>query len=325
MKKENIRQHFIPQCYLKNFSENKKFVYVYSKRNTKKGYAQSIAKTACIDYFYSIPEKYLDLDISEDIDSNFIEKKILAENIEKIYSKLLNKIISAASEWSISKEEKEVFNKRERDLFASLIAIQFLRMPNIRNKYWNAQQKIQRKRDEIAEAFKSHYGNIDVSKIIALKRDDDYAPVMHSELFLDEELITETQTLLIKKNWRYRVTKNDVVFTSDNPILLNPHLKNQTAFYEGFGMKGVEIIFPISRNIILTIWDDEYFPNYSSENNKFSFLTDAELRQYNCYQYIWANDEVYSSKNDFKLIRLLKEANGYRNTEIFKKTPTNKS
>ena len=102
--------------------------------------------------------------------------------------------------------------------------------------------------------------------------------------------------------------------------MTKPHIENQTFFYEGFGMKGVEIIVPISKNILLTIWDEETFFELKSENNKFTILTDKELRQYNCYQYIWANDEVYSSKKDFKLIELLKIANG--NVEIFKERPS---
>ena len=72
----------------------------------------------------------------------------------------------------------------------------------------------------------------------------------------------------------------------------------------------------------MTIWDEDVFSDNATENNKFNILTDAELRQYNCYQYIWANDEVYSSKNDFKLIEYLKTANGDINKEILMERPT---
>ena len=322
MAKEHVRQHFIPQCYLRNFSENEKFIFVYSKTNKNKGYAQSIAKTACKDYFYAIPGKYLNKALSTNIDTNFIEKKILAEKIETLYSELLNKILKSASVYNTNNEKDGILNTKERDLFAALIAIQYLRMPNIRDKYWGAQQKAQKERNEIVAAFKKVYNDIDCSEAIAMNRDDDYAPVMHSELFLDEELIACIQDQLIKKIWKYRIATNGTVFTSDNPVLLKPHLKNQPAFYEGFAMRGVEIIFPISKNILLTIWDEDVFSDNATENNKFNILTDAELRQYNCYQYIWANDEVYSSKNDFKLIEYLKTANGDINKEILMERPT---
>lgn len=321
MAKEHVRQHFIPQCYLKNFSENEKFVFVYSKTNINKGYPQSIAKTAYQDNFYAIPEKYLNREFSVDIDRNFIEKIILAENIESLHSELLNKIIQAASIWTNSKETIEIFNTKERDLFAALIAIQYLRMPNIRDMYWGAQQKAQKDRNEIVSAMKKVYEDIDCSEATALDKENDFATVLHSEIFLDEKLIADFQDQLIKKIWKYKIATDDIVFTSDNLIILKPHLTNQASFYDGFGMKGVEIIFPISKNIILTIWDEEVLCEDKSENNKFSSLTEVELRQYNSYQYIWANDEVYSSKKDFKLIDLLKLANGDINREILRERP----
>lgn len=322
MVKEHVKQHFIPQCYLRNFSENKKSLFVYSKTHKNKGYAQSISKTSYKDYFYTIPERYLNSSTSSNIDTNFIETKILANNIENNYSYLLKKILKSASSCDALDENKEVLDTNERDLFAALIAIQYLRMPNIRDKYWGAQQKAQKERNEIVAACKKVYKDIDCSEAIAMHRDDDYEPVMHSELFLDEELIAGIQDQLIKKIWKYRIATNGTVFTSDNPILLKPHLKNQPRSYEGFAMRGVEIIFPISKNIILTIWDEDVFSDYVTENNKFNILTDAELRQYNCYQYIWANDEVFSSKNDFKLIEYFKTANGDINKEILMERPT---
>ncbi|AQG78662.1 DUF4238 domain-containing protein [Spirosoma montaniterrae] len=322
MQKEYVKQHFIPQCYLKNFSENGKFVFVYSKKNKNKGYPQSIAKIAYQDNFYTIPENYINQELLNEIDGNFIEKRVLSERIESLYSGLLNKIIRAASTWTSHNESIEIFSTKERDLFAALIAIQYLRMPNIRDKYWHANRKIQKERNEILSAMKRIYGDIDCSEVLALHREDDYAPVLHSEIFLDEKLIADIQDKLVKKIWKYKIAPSDTVFTSDNPILLKPHLKNQAPFYEGFAMKGVEVIFPVSESIILTIWDEETFIDSKAENNTFSFLTDAELRHYNCYQYIWANDEVYSSKNDFKLINLLKIANGDINTEITIERPT---
>lgn len=296
--------------------------YSYIAKKIKKSYPQSIAKTAYQDYFYTIPEKYINQELLADVDGNFIEKKVLAENIESLYSDLLSKITRAASVWTSRNELLEIFNKKERDLLAALIAIQYLRMPNVRDMYWSAQRKAQKERNEIVSAMKRAYGDIDCSEALALSREDDYAPVLHSEIFLDERLISDLQDHLIKKIWKYKIATSDSVFTSDNPFLLKPHHKNQTAFYDGFAMKGVEIIFPISKNILLTIWDKEIFSDNKNENDKFSYLTDAELRQYNCYQYIWANDEVYSSKNDFKLIELLKISNGDINKEIIKERPT---
>lgn len=103
-------------------------------------------------------------------------------------------------------------------------------MPNIRDMYWEAHQKAQKEKNEIIQAFKEVHGNIDDNEAVVLNIDDDFAPVMHLQLFLDKKLIAAIQNLLIKKSWRYEVTSNGSVFTSDNPILLKPHLKDPIVF-----------------------------------------------------------------------------------------------
>ncbi len=322
MGKEHVKQHYIPQCYLKNFSENESFVFVYSKKNKKKGYAQAISKTACLDYFYAIPEKYIKKKLLPEVNSNFIEKIILANNIESLYSDLLIKIIQAAAIWNRQNNLGNIFTEKERDLFAALIAIQYMRMPNIRDMYWSAEKKVQKETDEIVAAMKKTYSEIDCSEAMEHNHEEDFAPVFHAELFLDEDIISNIQAQIIKKNWIYHISNIGAVYTSDNPILLKSHLQNQTPFYENFGMKGVEVIFPISKNIILTIWDEELFTEKKFDNNKFKLLTDKQLRQYNFYQYLCANDEIYSSNNDFKLIDKLKIYNGDIEKEIINERPT---
>ena len=51
----------------------------------------------------------------------------------------------------------------------------------------------------------------------------------------------------------------DDILTWDKPILLKPHHKEKVSFYKGFWEAGVEIIFPISKNLIIIILDQEYF------------------------------------------------------------------
>ena len=41
--------------------------------------------------------------------------------------------------------------------------------------------------------------------------------------------------------------------------IYEPHVKDAPNYYEGFGMYGAEISMPISKNIVLVIWDSQYF------------------------------------------------------------------
>ncbi|HEY1054020.1 MAG TPA: DUF4238 domain-containing protein, partial [Emticicia sp.] len=169
---------------------------------------------------------------------------------------------------------------------------------------------------EIVEAYKKVYEDIDCSEAENMNLDDDYEPVYHAEFYLNSELLGDIKKLLLKKYWVFYYTWDNAVYTSDNPILLKPHLKGQSFKYEGFGMRGVEVIFPISKNIILTIWDEDVFPYGRLVDNRFVIISSKELIQYNWYQYVWATDEVYAYKNDFSLIEVIKQEKGYINREV---------
>ena len=79
------------------------------------------------------------------------------------------------------------------------------------------------------------------------------------------------------------------IFTSDNPIVINPHLKNQPSLFSSFGMRGVELILPLNSSVILTMWDEKFFSEKANEDNRFQFINPKLLRQYNSYQYLYSN------------------------------------
>ena len=79
--------HYIPQCYLKNFSENGICLFVYNK-DYSKSYVQAINKTCCIKDFYTLPKIYCE----NQLEPLFLECEYFAKEIEPKYSVLLNKI-----------------------------------------------------------------------------------------------------------------------------------------------------------------------------------------------------------------------------------------
>ena len=115
------------------------------------------------------------------------------------------------------------------------------------------------------------------------------------------------------------MSKEKNIFTSDNPIVINPHLENQPSLFSGFGMRGVELIFPLSSSVVLTMWDEKYFSEKVNEDNRFQFISPKLLRQYNSFQYLYSNYQTYCQYNNFEIIRLLKIVNG--GEEYFHKRP----
>lgn len=300
------KQHYLPECYLKNFSFDGKGIFVYRKNLKENVFRQSISNIACEKNFYDIPEKYLLPEYSDKV--QYIEKDVFAGGFEKLFSELLPKIITNCSSWT-AKLPIKIINSKERDYFAELIALQYLRLPQFRKRYWEANKDLQKKRADIITSFLAAQNPQFKDEKVSLEFDEKAASAYHSDFILDESWRYKIQDQIVKKNWIYYYTDKNV-YTSDNPILLKPHLPNSKRFIEGFAMKGVEIIFPISSKIILTIWDEEYFPESSRFNNSVVMLEDKKLREYNYYQYCFSRAEVYSSTKDFKIIDEYKSVNG---------------
>lgn len=328
MSESNIKHHYIPQCYLKHFSKDHNLIYVYNKKSNTKGYPKSISKIAYIDNLYAIDDDFIkflkedkDLPVDE-INKNFIEIKIFAEQIEKLYSEILNNIKSSFFIWKTKNNFKEILNNKDRNYFAQLIAIQYLRLPNVKKEYWDFYKKAEQGRLEMAKMIMMNskdqliIENRNFLESINIEFKESYASTLHLDLYLDDEITGEIQKSLLKKYWLYYYSDKPVFFTSDNPIVFKQNLPNEKSSSFGFNKKGVEILFPISSKILIAISDEEYFPEKKSLNNTFIKVTAKQIREFNSYQYIFSNEETYSEINDFKLIHDLKKANGYQNKEI---------
>lgn len=306
-KETHIYQHYIPECYLKNFTLDNKGFYVYRKGNVSKVFHQSISNVAGKKRFYDVDDKFL---LNEFKGQNkFIETEVFANSFEPILNKILQKIIKSLENWDKKNSFKNVLSEIDIDYFAELIAVQYIRHPNFIENHWNLHKDMYSKRTDIITSFLSmanpKFKNADK---LNLQFDEKYSSALHSSFILDDKWRYDIQEQLVKKIWIFYYTENNIL-TSDNPILLKPHLKEKVSFYTGFWEEGIEIVFPISKNLILTIWDEEYFPEQKDLHNTIQLLSDKKLREYNLYQYCFSNFEVYSAIKDFDIIKKFVELN----------------
>ena len=317
---KNKRQHFIPQCYLKCFSENDKFLWIYNK-NYQKVFRQSISRTACQDDFYKIPEKYIALINDNKFDPNFFEKEFFDNMVEHLFGPLLKAINRKAEEWITDGNSNIILSQEDKEIFAELIAIQYLRMPNMREKNTSLIEKRSIVQLEIIKAFyvDQYPENKEFINSISGKYDNDHKAVAHANVFSHPGIVNNLQSDFLNKIWIFYVSESKDFYTSDNPVLIfDPHLEQQPLIYEGLSTKGVELIFQIGHSVLLTLWDKDFF-NSKCIDNKFQTIDDKSKRRYNLYQYSWANGELYSRKDNFDLIEKFKQVNG--GEETFLKSP----
>lgn len=318
---QNKRQHFIPQCYLRLFSLDKKNINVYSKKHVRKSPIQAIVKTAYKDYFYNIPQKIIVTNNLE-ISTTFYETEFFSKVVEQEYSKLVGKLTAVKIEnEKITKPQPLTVD--EKQLFAALIAVQYLRLPTVIDEYWETFRKTGSASLDIIKSFMAsqHPDQKKFIDSIELDLDKDYKPVEHSNLYTDENLIANLQDLILDKIWIFHVTK-DNFHTSDNPIIVKPHVPGHKPIYHGFGTYGSEIIFPLSSNVLLSMFDRKHFHEMECEHENYLIIDSKKTREYNCYQYFFSEQEVYSKINDFKGYELLKADNN--GEDIFLKQSTTK-
>ncbi|MBV3102101.1 DUF4238 domain-containing protein [Bacteroides thetaiotaomicron] len=134
--------------------------------------------------------------------------------------------------------------------------------------------------------------------------------------FYDSDLIYAFVKAIFFNSWEFFVSDSDSIYTSDYPLVVEPHVQNVVQQYQGLASYGSELSFPISKNIILTIWDNKYFKDKQQYDCRFTPLSEKGIRRYNWMRYFYAKHQIFSYNDDFIIIDLAKSING--GTHLFK-------
>ena len=72
--------------------------------------------------------------------------------------------------------------------------------------------------------------------------------------------------------------------------------------YMGLAQYGGELTMPLSPEIVLSVYDRDYFKDKESLDGCFIKADAREVRRQNLMRYYYASRHVFSYKNDFSLI-----------------------
>lgn len=314
MATSNVKQHFIPQCYLRHFMSPESAIYIYNKRASK-SYKDSISNIMCKDEFYSISE-----DLIENSDGRLhrlvIEKDYFANTIEPLYARTLDSIEQLYENWKVN--EREILSDNLKEQLAYHIAIQFLRLPDVKNYDTNSlndfllgvipivqeglayEKKDDRIRNlkiaatfnEVINHFRSSYGN--------------------------EEVIACFSNRLVNNYWTLHIDTLGRFYSSDFPIVVKPHILNGRPECMGLVQEGAEFSFPLSSHVLLKIWDNRYFANKSADDCHIYGADEKFIRQENILRYLYAKTILVSQIDDYKLVDFIRTLNGgYEHTLTF--------
>lgn len=302
-RKQHTVHHYIPQCYLRNFTSMEKGIYTYNKKRSY-SYTSPIDSVCAIDNFYRVA----DFNAKTEEEALSIECGYLANAAESVYGDVLKKIIEDKETWIL--DNSFVLPLEDKVNLAYMIAIQYLRMPHIREATMSLYRQFTDFEERIfKQVAAKEENNPDIINLRINKRFDE-ASIHAQSTFMNDKLLLDFCVGLSRNYWSILVSGDDDFYTSDFPIIVNPHQQGVRPTHHGLTQYGAEVSFPLTKDILLVVWEKEYFNDKSSIDRTFQWASGAEVRKYNFLRYAYARNDVYSFKNDFSMIDFWKYFNG---------------
>ena len=301
-----MKQHYIPRCYLRRFSDNEKCIHTYDKIHCKK-YNANIFSVCCEKDMYTLSDAYVMRcreENGQEIDNLVIEKQHFARDVEPLYSKLLSDIDGIRDDWMYGKEQYRL-NYFEKKELALHIATQYLRHPLIGEA-------------EVNNYLRFEQAGVDMMKYIMAKQTSNEEfeklkvevtcekPALHANLtYMNYSELMKWAGIMADNYYVFWVSKGNDFYTSDFPIAVSPRDPRAGSLYCGLLMYSGELMISLSPGLALSIYDKHYFKDKEELDCCFINADDKEVRRHNMMRYFYAQQHVFSYKNDFSLIEFI--------------------
>lgn len=239
MQNNTGNQHFVPVCYLKNFSPDSEHrkknpkVWAYDKFSNISKFIG--VKSICFSHkLYSINSTSESLITNNITDKETIFESHYLHDFEQEYSPKLKNAIESIKNRKLGGE-----NKMDISVF---IALQYLRDPIL--KY------LCDGNEELPYLALPHEYKLLSDNIPEFLNDPSMRHFMYAYGNI-EAISTLTRSLALSE-WTIHYNDNDVFFTSDNPVCLAEDKKMDSQDNRNIDKK-MNILFPLSKNILLQI------------------------------------------------------------------------
>jgi hypothetical protein len=198
-----IRQHFVPQAFLKGFTEapGSPFIWVYDKRSGYRPSRKSVKSIAYEDYYYSQENEVGE----QDIDSL---EKAFASTIDNDLPLIIQNLKAVPNVGvSLSDEHK--------GKIAYFIGLSLTRVPSFRDGInqvysWAAQMalnEVAKDNSTLSDLIDKHGLTAEAKAWVSLR------PML--------EIANKISESVLSKNWQFFVAADNVNFmTSDNPVVI---------------------------------------------------------------------------------------------------------
>lgn len=253
----NKRHHYVPQFYLRRFSEERKFISCFNK-STGKFIPKAPIKGQCqINRYY-------------DWDPD-VERRLGI--IESAASVLISRICETQSISSLSNEEWS-------------FVLVFIALQSARTKTTgDSNNKMTDYFAKLMAGGASELAGIDVKKF---KIKNTYPTALPIKVALDAAIVFESMGIALLKN------NTKIPFLgSDNPVI-RYNSEGRRVKWEGtigLDCPGLQIIFPLSPTIAIYLFDTDVYKRPS--NTGLRILSAKDAARILCLQYLWSDQNLY--------------------------------
>lgn len=256
---ENKNQHYVPQFYLKNFSENRKQIGLYNIPSNWFVTNANIKDESSEDYFFGKDSDYdKALKLTEDTVAPIFENII---KFRKLPARL----------------------SKEHNILLAFVLL-------LKNRTKSAQQ-------DIIEGFTKFREQVISGGVT--ERVDELLSVPTKKEAIELSIQATLQLLPFGIDLVYKLLLNNSsldFITSDNPVIYyNQFLETRNPVFSNTGLvsKGLEIFIPISPKHCLVFFDERVYGLGSKNEIMIKVDNATDIEQINQLQYISANRNIY--------------------------------
>lgn len=303
---EHRKHHYVPVCYLKNFTyDSNSSVHVFLKQ-TGEQFSKKVSEICFINNFYRLSEDYINQQEDKSVDELSLEL-YFATQIESEYNQLLELLTKEADNAFKNGCTRIKLSKNTKFALARNIAIQKLRMPDIRSQIVENECYVAEKATRLFKQGLSKELNIPSMKNLPIGVTIDEVLLHANETFLDEQQVGILAYHLTNCYWHFYYSSTEEFYTSDNPVTIENRADDSYEQHFGLTNKGVEVSIPINPRLLLSIYDYRYYSLYKESDGLFAEAQKDHIQCKNLCQYLHSSRFLINKTGDFSVAIKAKE------------------
>jgi hypothetical protein len=287
---KTMRQHYVPQCYLRRFCKEGQRFFAFDKI-TRKSFSTSVADIALQRNFYDLPEEPLKQAYpGEDIDVQLVEKAF--SHMEGWSKGLFDELLAEI-------DRRGVIPRPLRLQLAPYVIIQLFRTRLFRDRLLETTLKTKEllAKQLVEQKIPGATKHVEIK----VEFDPSLIPVLHAQRFFDEDLVVELAAIINQHIWFVGVNPTiQPYYTSDHPVVKKANREQPGRSFTGLRSPGIEISFPLSSRHILVMLERSHFQHIAKFDGRAQVMDPIGVEHFNALQVMRCQRQVYCETNQFE-------------------------